>query len=85
MIGAILGVVAGGAAVRRFVHYGTVALAVLLFLLAVRRSGERVGRMAEKLEQQEKTHEIQRRMLEAAGRRPRSRGELVERLRKGGF
>ncbi|TKZ15858.1 hypothetical protein FAP39_16725 [Shimia litoralis] len=85
MIGAILGLVAGSAAGRRLVHYGAVALAVALFLLSIRRSGERVGRMTEKLEQQEKAHVIQRRMLEAAARRPRNRDELVERLRDGGF
>ncbi|TKZ15927.1 hypothetical protein FAP39_16375 [Shimia litoralis] len=85
MIGAILGALAGSAAVRRFVHYGTVALALALFLLSIRRSGERLGRMAEKLEHEEKAHEVQRRMLEAAARRPRNRGELVDRLRDGGF
>jgi len=63
----------------------TIALAVLLFLLALRRSGERVGRLAERLENQEKANEIQRRMLEAAARRPRNRDELVERLRDGEF
>ena len=57
----------------------------LLFLLALRRSGERAGRMAERLETREKANEVQRRMLEAAARRPRNRDELVDRLRDGGF
>jgi len=46
-------------------------------------SGERAGRLAERLENREKANEIQRRMLKAAARRPRNRDELVERLRDG--
>jgi hypothetical protein len=56
-----------------------------LYLPALRRSGERAGRLAERLESMEKTHDAQRRMLEAAVRRPRSRGDLAERLRDGQF
>ena len=41
--------------------------------------------MAEWLEAMEKTHYVQRRMLEAAARRPRSRDDLAERLRHGRF
>ena len=41
-------------------------LAVLLFLLALRRSGERTGRLAERYETTEKINDAQRRMLEAA-------------------
>ena len=41
--------------------------------------------LAERLESTEKANEIQRRMLEAAARRPRDRDELVDRLRDGGF
>jgi hypothetical protein len=52
-----------------------------MFLLSLRRAGERVGRIAERLEHTEKANETQRRMLEAAARRPRDRGELVDRLR----
>ncbi|MCR9148151.1 MAG: hypothetical protein NXH74_13290 [Rhodobacteraceae bacterium] len=64
---------------------GAIALAILLFLLALRRSGERVGRLTEQLETMEKTNEVQRRMLEAAASRPRDRDELVDRLRDGRF
>ena len=71
----------GQAALR----YGVIALAVLLFRLTLRRSGERVGRIAVRLETTEKANETQRRMLEAAVRRPRNRNELVDRLRDGGF
>ena len=65
--------------------WAAIALAIALFLLSLRRSGERAGRMAEQLENTEKANEIQRRMLEAAARRPRDRDELVERLRNGQF
>ena len=61
------------------------ALAITLFLLSLRRSGERAGRLAERIENTEKAIEIQRQMLEAAARRPRNRGELAERLRDGEF
>jgi hypothetical protein len=59
--------------------------AVVLMLLACRRSGERVGRLLEQREILERSHDVQRQMLEAAARRPRDRGELAERLRDGGF
>jgi hypothetical protein len=58
---------------------------VLLFLLSVRRAGERAGRMAQRLETMENANDVQRRMLEAAARRPRSRDELARRLRDGRF
>jgi hypothetical protein len=70
---------------RAALRYGAIALAVLLFLLALRRSGERAGRLAERLETTEKTNDVQRQMLEAAARRPRDRDELAERLRDGRF
>lgn len=54
-------------------------------MLSIRRSGERFGRIAERLEHAETTNAIQRQMLEAAARRPRDRDELVDRLRDGGF
>jgi DNA integrity scanning protein DisA with diadenylate cyclase activity len=62
-----------------------IALTISLFLLSLRRSGERAGRLAERLENTEKENEIQRRMLEAAARRPRNRDELAQRLRDGRF
>ena len=56
-----------------------------LTLIACRRSGERLGRLGERLEASEKTNDVQREMLEAAARRPRDRGELAARLRDGRF
>ena len=85
MIGGLLTGIAMCPWVRAALRYGAVAFAVLLFLLALRRSGERTGRLAERLETTEKTNDVQRRMLEAAARRPRDRDELAERLRDGGF
>ena len=85
MIATMLGLVGASAWARATMRYGAIALAIILFLLSIRRSGEHVGRIAERLETTEKANEIQRQMLEAAARRPRDRGELVDRLRDGGF
>ena len=71
--------------VRAALRYGVTVLAVLLFLLSLRRCGERAGRLVERLETMEKTHDAQRRMLEAAAHRPRSRYDSAERLRDGHF
>ena len=85
MIGCLVATFAGSAWARAALRYGVTALAILLFLLALRRSGERSGRLAERLEIMEKANDVQRRMLEAAARRPRDRNELAERLRDGRF
>lgn len=85
MIGGPLTGIATRPWMRAALCYGAFALAVLLFLLALRRSGERAGRIAERLETTEKANDVQRRMLEAAARRPRDRDELAERLRDGRF
>jgi len=70
---------------RAALRYGAIVLAVLLFLLSLRRSGERTGRLAERLETTEKANDVHRQMLEAAARRPRDRNELAQRLRDGRF
>ncbi len=85
MIATILGVIAASSKVRVALRYGATGLAIVLFLLSIRRTGERVGRIAERLEITEKANSNQRRMPEAAARRPRDRDELVDRLRDGGF
>ena len=61
------------------------ALSIALFLLNLRRAGERAGRLAERLSTSEKTHEIQRQMLDAASRRPADRDALAQRMRGGEF
>ena len=85
MIGGLVASLVGSAWVRAALRYGVTAFAILLFLFALRRSGERAGRLSERLDTREKANEVQRRMLEAAARRPRNRDELVDRLRDGGF
>ena len=56
---------------RTTLRWGAVALAILLFLLSLRRAGERAGRMAGRLKAMEKTDAIHRRMLDSAARRLR--------------
>jgi len=58
---------------------------IALFLLNLRRAGERDGRLGERHSTSEKAHEIQRQMLDAASRRPHGRDDVIERLRNGGF
>lgn len=85
MIAALLTGFAASPWTRAALRYGAIVLAVLLFLLSLRRFGERAGRLAERLETTEKAYDVQRRMLEAATRRPRDRNELAQRLRDGRF
>ena len=70
---------------RRVAGFALVALTITLFLINLRRTAERAGRAAERLETLERTHAIQRQMLDAAARRPRSRDDLLNRLRGGEF
>jgi len=85
VIATLLGGIAATPWARAALRYAAIALTIALFLLSFRRAGERVGRFAERLEISEKTYAIQRRMLDAAARRPRDRGDLVDRLHNGGF
>lgn len=85
MIAALFTGIAAAPWTRAALRYGAIALAVLLFLFALRRSGERAGRLAERLETSEKVNDIQRQMLDAAARRPRDRSDLADRLRDGRF
>jgi len=59
MIAALFTGIAASPWTRAALRYGAIALAVLLFLLALRRSGERAGRLAERLETSEKIHDVQ--------------------------
>ena len=70
---------------RRVAGFGLATLTIALFVINLRRSGERAGRAAERLDMLERSNDIQRKMLEAAARRPRSRDDLVERLHRGKF
>lgn len=70
---------------RKALGFLLAALAITLFLLNLLRAGERAGRLAERLSTSERTHAIQRQMLDAASRRPADRDALAERLRDGRF
>ncbi len=75
MPGGLFAALAGSTWARTVLRYGVTALA---FLLARRRPGECAGRLAEKLDSSKQTHAVQRRMLEAAARRPHARDDLAE-------
>jgi len=84
MMGWIVAILTGDPA-RKALGLFLAATTIALFLLNLRRSGEQVGRLAERLSTSERTHEIQRQMLDAASRRPHGRDDLIERLRDGRF
>jgi hypothetical protein len=85
MIAALLTGFAASPWTRAALRYGAIALALLLFLLSLRRSGERAGRLAERLKTTEKANDVQRQMLEAAARRPRDRNCLLTGCATAGF
>jgi hypothetical protein len=83
-MGCFVAILASGPA-RKALGLFVAATTIALFLLNLRRAGERAGRLTERLSTSERTHEIQRQMLDAASRRPHGRDDLIERLRNGGF
>lgn len=85
MIATLLGGFAASLWMQAALRYGAIALTVFLFLLALRRSGERAGRLVERIETMEKVNDVQRQMLDASARRPRDRNDLADRLRDGRF
>ena len=84
MTGWITAIFTGGPA-RKALGLLLAALTIALFLLNLRRAGERAGRLAERLSTSERTHEIQRQMLDAASRRPADRDALAQRMLDGRF
>jgi hypothetical protein len=70
---------------REVLGFALAAFAVALFLLNLRRAGEKAERAAECLETRKKNDAFYRQMLEAAGRHPPNRDALAERLRDGRF
>ncbi len=84
MMGWITALLANGPA-RNALGLLLATLTIALFLLNVRRAGERAGRLAEHLSSSERTYEIQRQMLDGASRRPADRDALAQRMRDGGF
>jgi hypothetical protein len=83
-MGWITAILASGPA-RKALGLFLAMITIALFLLNLRRAGEQVGRLAERLQTSETTHEIQRQMLDAASRRPPDRDALVQRMRDGQF
>jgi hypothetical protein len=83
-MGWITAILASGPA-RKTLGLILAALIIALFLLNLRRAAERAGRLAERLSTAERTHEIERQMLDAASRRPADRDAVAQRLRDGGF
>ena len=83
-MGWIIALLASGPA-RKALGLLLPAVTVTLFLLNLRRAGERAGRLVERLSTSERTHEIQRQMLDAASRRPADRDALAQRMRDGRF
>ena len=72
MIGTLVGGIAASPWARVALRYGTIAFAILLFLLSIRGAGERAGRLAERLETTEKVNDVHRRMPDAGGCGPPS-------------
>ena len=70
---------------RRAAGLMLVALTITMFILNLRRTAERADRAAERLETMERNDAINRQMLDAAAHRPRSRDDLLDRLRGGEF
>ena len=68
---------------RQAMGFVLAALTLTLFILNLRRTAERAGRAAERIDQLETSDAIHRQMLDAAARRPRSRDDLLDRLRGG--
>ncbi|QBX35031.1 hypothetical protein E4L95_16795 [Paracoccus liaowanqingii] len=60
------------------------AFTIALFVLNLRRAGERAGRWPSAF-QHRREPMVQRQMLDAASRRPADRNALAERLRDGRF
>ena len=71
--------------VRRLGMYAAAAGAFIVTLAALRRSGERSGRLREQLEQEPEVSDARQRMLDASRDRPRGRDDLARRMRDGEF
>lgn len=85
MWGAILSGLVARPCVRRLIGMALAVFTVVFFLFNLRRAGERTGRAAERLDTLEAVTHAQRKMLDEASRRPRNRGDLIDRLRDGEF
>ena len=84
MIGWVASILTSGPA-RKALGLLLAAVMIALFLINLRRAGERAGRAAERLDVMERNDAIHRQMLDAASHRPADRDALVDRLRSGRF
>jgi hypothetical protein len=71
--------------VRRLGLWIGAVVASLAAIAAIRRSGERAGRLEERLNQQKEIADAERRMLDASHDRPRDRDDLAHRMCDGSF
>ena len=85
MIGTTVAWFMGSKVGRSAVLYGSLALMLLAFLLYLRKSGEKAGRIAERVATQIKTLEVKDAQLKAATAAPRTAGGAAERMRDGTF
>lgn len=70
---------------RRLGIYAAAAGAFLAALAALRRSGERSGRLQKQLEQDREVSDARQQILDASRDRPRGRNDLAQRMRDGEF
>jgi hypothetical protein len=82
---AIAGWFLGSRIGRSVLLYGSIALSVVLFLLYLRKSGERAGRAAERVATQIKVLEVKDAQLKAGAAAPRDAAGVVDRMRNAGF
>ena len=85
MIGTAVAWFMGSKVGRSAVLYGSLALMLLAFLLYLRKSGEKAGRIAERVATQIKTLEVKDAQLKEATAAPRTAGGAAERMRDGTF
>ena len=85
MIGTAVAWFMGSKVGRSAVLYVSLALMLLAFLLYLRKSGEKAGRIAERVATQIKTLEVKDAQLKAATAAPRTAGGAAELMRDGTF
>ncbi|WP_162408729.1 hypothetical protein [Acuticoccus sediminis] len=71
--------------VRRLAMYAAAVGTLFAALVALRRSGERSGRLQEQLEQEREVSDARQQMLDAARSRTRGRDDLARRMPDGEF
>lgn len=85
MSGALFSWLLGSKVGRAVLLYGAIAVTIALFLVYLRRSGEKAGRLAERVAVQVKTLEVRDAQLKAAANAPRGVDAVIGSLRDGTF